>query len=208
MGNEALFKISYGLFVLSAEEDGRDNACIVNTFLQITSSDPITCVISVNKQNFTHDMIAKTKKFNLSVLSTQASFEMFKRFGFQSGRTADKLSGYENNTARSSNGVIYITESTNAYLSFDVTDMADFNSHTVFTAVLTESDVLNNNESLTYSYYHQNIKPKPQAKPQDEKNNPGWRCKICGHVYEGETLPSDYICPLCKHGAEDFEAIV
>jgi len=201
----ALYKASYGLYLLSAKNDERDNACIINTFLQITSNEPCMCIISVNKQNFTNEIISKTRKFNLSTLTVETPFEILKRFGYQSGRDVNKFKDVETwhdeslLFARSANGLVYLTDYANAYLSFDVLEMMDFGSHTVFTAMLTESETLNNKESMTYDYYRRNVKPKPQA---SEKQ--GYRCDICGYVYEGETLPPDFICPICKHGASDF----
>ncbi len=201
MDNTALFKLGYGLYVLTAKSGEQDNGCIINTVLQITSVAPLIGVISVNKQNFTHDLIVQSKEFNVSVLTTEAPFEVFKHFGYQSGRTVDKIGDYKN-IARSDNGISYLPEYTNAYLSFRVTDTMDFGTHTLFKADITDAKVLGDAPSLNYTYYQQHIKPKPQeAKVQ------GYRCKICGYVYEGETLPSDYVCPLCKHGAADFEKI-
>ena len=197
----ALFKASYGLYLLSAKDGEHDNACIINTFLQITSNAPCICVVSVNKQNFTNEMISKTRKFNLSFLTVETSFEILKRFGYQSGREVDKFRDFTGFT-RSANGLVYLTGCANAFLSFDVLEMIDFGSHTVFKAILTESETLNNKESMTYDYYQRNVKPKPQTA---EKK--GYRCNICGYVYEGETLPPDFICPLCKHGATDFVKI-
>jgi len=194
---EALFKISYGLYVLSTKENGKDNACIVDAFSQVTSTEPFMCVVNVNKQNFTHDMLTNTKKFNLSVLTKDAPFELFERFGLQSGREKNKFEGYGGKVSRSGNGLLYFTENTNAFMSFDVTGTSDFGTHTMFTAKLTESDVLSSDESVTYSYYREFIKPGPQAKA-------GWVCSVCGYVYEGEVLPEDYICPLCKAGAAAF----
>jgi len=198
---KALFKASYGLYLLSAKNGDRDNACIINTFLQITSNEPCICVISVNKQNFTNEIISKTRKFNLSMLTVETPFEIFKRFGYQSGREIDKFQDFTGFT-RSADGLVYLTDYVNAFLSFDVLETMDFGSHTVFKAMLTESETLNNKESMTYDYYQRNVKPKPQT---DEKQ--GYRCNICGYVYEGETLPPDFTCPLCKHGAADFVKI-
>ena len=197
----ALYKASYGLYLLSAKNDERDNACIINTFLQITSNEPYNCVISVNKRNFTNDIISETRKFNLSTLTVETPFEILKRFGYQSGRNIDKFEDFTG-FSRSANGLIYMTDDANAFLSFDVLETFDFGSHTVFKAMLTESATLNKKESMTYNYYQQNVKPKPQV---EEKQ--GYRCNICGYVYEGETLPPDFICPLCKHGASDFVKI-
>jgi flavin reductase (DIM6/NTAB) family NADH-FMN oxidoreductase RutF len=194
----ALYKASYGLYLLSAKEGGQDNACIINTFLQITSGAPVGCLISVNRQNFTNEMIARTRKFNLSVLTVETPFELLKRFGYQTGREVNKFEGFTGFT-RSENGLIYLTDYANAFLSLDVLEMIDFGSHTVFTASLAECKTLNQKESITYDYYHRNVKPKPQSAKKT-----GYRCNICGYEYEGETLPPDFICPLCKHGAVDF----
>jgi flavin reductase (DIM6/NTAB) family NADH-FMN oxidoreductase RutF len=198
---KALFKASYGLYLLSAKDNAKDNACIINTFLQVTSNAPVGCLISVNKQNFTTEMITQTRQFNLSVLTVDTPFELFKRFGYQSGREVNKLEDFTG-FARSENGLIYLTDYTNAFLSFDVKEIIDFDSHTLFTATLAESRTLNQNESMTYDYYHRNVKPKPQP-----VNKVGYRCTICGYVYEGDPLPSDFICPLCKHGVVDFVKI-
>ena len=197
----ALYKASYGLYLLSAKSDEQDNACIINTFLQVTSNAPVGCLISVNKQNFTNEMIAKTRKFNLSTLTVETPFEMFEHFGYQSGREVNKFKGF---TAfnRSENGLSYLTVFSNAFLSFDVLDMIDFGTHTLFTATLTECKTLNQKESMTYDDYRRYVKPKPQT---DKKT--GYRCNICGYVYEGDPLPPDFICPLCKHGAADFVKI-
>ena len=201
MDNAALFKIGYGLYLLTSYDGGKDNGCIINTVLQVTS-DPLVGVITVNKQNHTHDMIVKSKEFNVSMLTTQTPFEVFKRFGFQSGRSTYKFAGYQD-TAKSENGLLYLTKSTNAYLSFEVTDTIVFGTHTMFKANITDGKVLGEDESVTYSYYQQNIKPKPQATASK-----GYRCKTCNYVYEGDPLPNDFICPLCKHGASDFEKII
>ena len=155
----------------------------------------------MNKANYTHDMILKTGVFNVSVLSTSAPFALFKQFGFQSGRDVEKFDGkYEIRV--SDNGLIYLNQYANAFISGKVVDALDYGTHTLFVADVTEAKVLSKESSVTYAYYFDHIKPKPQ--PKDE-NKPGWICKICGYVYEGEDLPADFICPLCKHGAEDFE---
>ena len=197
----ALFKASYGLYLLSAKNDEQDNACIINTFLQVTSNEPCICVISVNKQNFTNAIISKTRKFNLSTLTVETPFEILKRFGYQSGRNADKFQDFTGFT-RSANGLVYLTGYANAFLSFEVLETIDFGSHTVFKAMLTECETLNHKESMTYDYYQRNVKPQPQAVEKQ-----GYRCNICGYVYEGEALPPDFVCPLCKHGASDFVKI-
>lgn len=197
-------KFSYGLFVLSAQADGKDNGCIINTAAQLTSS-PNRINIAVNKANHTHDMIMATGMFNISFLSEKTSFDTFKRFGFQSGRDTDKFAGFESSVARSANGLLYVTEGTNTFMSAKVVDSYDYGSHTLFVAEVTEAQILNTDPSVTYAYYFDHIKPKPQPKIEEEKH--GYVCKICGYVYEGDTLPDDFICPLCKHGADDFEKI-
>ncbi|MDD6174531.1 MAG: flavin reductase [Firmicutes bacterium] len=197
-----MFKLSYGLFVLSAQGKGGDNACIINTAMQVTDS-PKRITIAVNKANLTHDLIAEDGKFTLSVLSQDAPFAVFERFGFQSGRTADKFAGFDP-VARAENGLLYLTEFANAFISARVVSSEDCGTHTVFTAEVTEAKVLSAVPSVTYEYYFSSIKPKPQP-PEGSKK--GFVCRICGYVYEGETLPSDFICPLCKHGAEDFEPL-
>ena len=200
--NQAMFALSYGLFVLSAREGERDNACIINTAAQVTDT-PKRISITVNKQNLTHDMILKTGVFNLSVLSQDASFAQFRQYGFRSGRdTVDKFDGAE--PVRTANGLRYEPAGTNAVLSGKVIQTLDCGTHTLFLAEVTEARVLSDVPSATYAYYFEHIKPKPQ--PAAEKKT-GFVCKICGYVYEGETLPADYICPLCKHGAEDFEPL-
>ena len=197
----AMFKLSYGLFVLTAREANRDNGCIINTVTQLTDS-PKRISIAVNKQNLTHDMILKTGVFNVSILSERAPFAIFKHYGFQSGREVDKFAGVPA-LARAQNGIYYLPDSTNAFLSGKVTQTIDLGTHTLFIADVTEARVLSDAPSMTYAYYFENVKPKPAAL---EKKT-GWVCKICGYVYEGEELPPDFICPLCKHGAEDFEKL-
>lgn len=200
MDNKAMFKLSYGLFVLTAKEGTKDNGCIINTAIQITTS-PNRVIIAVNKANYTHDMIMNTREFNVSVLSEEVPFAVFERFGFQSGRTADKFAGFEKK-ARSGNGILYLTEYANAVISAKVVDTSDWGSHTVFVAEVTDAQVLSSVPSVTYQYYFDNLKPKPQ-----EEKKKGFVCKICGYVYEGDTLPEDFVCPVCKHGAEDFEPL-
>ena len=200
MSSNAMFNISYGLYVLTAKEGEKDNGCIVNTLQQVTTT-PNAVSVTVNKQNYTYDMIQRTAKFNVSLLSTAADFEIFKRFGFQSGKDTDKFQGFEGIT-RSQNGLYYVNTVTNSYISGEVFQTVDLGTHTMFLAKVTAMDVLSEDPSLTYAYYHRNVKPKPQAPKKS-----GYRCKICGYVYEGEPLPEGFICPLCKHGAEDFEKI-
>lgn len=200
MDTKAMFKISYGLYILTAHENGKDNGCIINTLNQVTTT-PNRITITVNKQNYTHDIIRSTGIFNVSILSAEASFDLFKHFGFQSGRDCEK---FAKNAPfpRTENGVLYMPTYTNAYICGKVIQEIDLETHTMFIADVTDCDVLSDAEPLTYAYYHKNIKPKPVS---DKKK--GFRCKICGYVYEGDELPEDFICPICKHGAIDFEKI-
>lgn len=200
MNTNAMFKLSYGLFVLTANADGKDNGCIVNT-VQQAADKPLRITVAVNKANHTHDMLMKSGLFNVSVLSEKATFDIFKRFGFASGKDTDKFAGF-NNTRRADNGILYVLEGTNAYMSGKIIDTVDLGSHTLFVAEVTDCELLSDDKSATYEYYHKNIKPKPQ---QNEKK--GYRCKICGYVYEGDELPDDFTCPICKHPASDFEKI-
>ena len=197
----AMFKLSYGLFVLTAKDGEKDNGCIINTVMQVTDVKK-RIAIAVNKANYTHDMIKKTGVFNVSVLTTEAPFKLFKQFGFQSGRDTDKFAegGAE---VRTANGLRYVPEYANAVISGKVVEEHEYDTHTLFVAEVTEAAVLSNVPSVTYQYYFDHIKPQPQ--PTTEKT--GYVCKICGYVYEGDELPEDFVCPLCKHGAADFEEI-
>ena len=203
----AFFKMSYGLFVLSSAKDGRNGGCIINTVMQITDK-PKQIVIGVNKLNFTQDLIADSKKFNLSVLTTDSRFDVFQRFGFQSGRDVDKFAGFEHNCKKSENGLYYLTLNTNAFFSGDVISASDYGTHMLFAASVSEAVVLSNTASLTYQYYFDNIKPKPQAAAQQaaaDSAKKTYICRICNHVEvsDGE-LPDDYICPVCKHPKADM----
>ena len=200
--NEAMYNISYGLFVLTACKDGKDNGCIINTVNQITA-EPNKIAIAVNKLNFTCDMIAETKKFTVSILTEEADFEIFKRFGFASGKDTDKFAGFEE-VKRVKNGTLAVLKTTNAFISATVIDMIDVGTHALFIASVDEMEVLSDKPSVTYSYYQANIKPKKNKASAKVV----WRCKICGYEYVGEDLPKDFICPLCKHPASDFEKIV
>ena len=197
-----MFKLTYGLFVLTAKDGEKDNGCIINTAAQITSA-PMRISITVNKSNLTHDMILKTGEFNISILTESVPFRIFEQFGFHSGKEADKFDGcgYD---VRTANGIRYVPEYTNGVISAKVTESYDYGTHTLFIAELTQAFTLSNEPSVSYQYYFDHIKPKPQIQKDKKK---GFICKICGYVYEGETLPEDFICPLCKHGAEDFEPI-
>lgn len=200
MDTRALFNIGYGLYILSVNDGVKDNACIINTVMQVTS-DPVQIAICVNKMNYTNEIIKKTKKFNISILTKDSDFSVFKNFGYQSGKTIDKFSLF-NDTKRSPNGLLYITKNTNSYISAYVQKEIEFETHTMFIAQLTYAECLSDCETVTYNYYQNNIKPKP-----NEVKKHGFRCKICGYFYEGEELPNDFICPLCKHGAIDFEKV-
>lgn len=206
MDKKAMYKLSYGLFVLTAKEEGKDNGCIINTAIQ-AASDPNQVSICVNKLNHTHDMIQKTGEFTVSILSQNASFDLFKHFGFQTGREVDKFTDFTA-CARGANGIYYINEGTNAYISVKVTKTEDLGSHTMFIGTVTDMEVLSGVPSVTYEYYLNNIKPKPQAVSTTEEVQTVWRCTICGYEYVGEELPADFVCPLCKHPASDFEKIV
>ena len=195
----AMFKLSYGLYMLSAEDENGHNGCIVNTAVQLTDT-PKRITIAVNKANHTHDMILKSGKFNISVLSETAPFALFKQFGFQSGKDTQKFDG-KYQIRVSDNGLVYLSEHANAFISGKVIETRDYETHTLFVADVTQAQIISDEKSVTYDYYFEHIKPKPQPASDDK---PGWVCKICGYVYEGETLPADYVCPLCKHGPEDF----
>ena len=197
----AMFSLSYGLFVLTARDGAKDNGCIINTVTQLTDT-PKRISIAVNKANYTHDMIKKTGVFNVSVLSNDAPFAMFQHYGFQSGRDVDKFAGVQG-MARATNGVYYLPYCTNAFISARVTQTIEFETHTLFIADVTEARQLSDVPSMTYAYYFANVKPKPSKL----KEQHGWVCKICGYVYEGEELPEDYECPLCGVGPDQFEEV-
>ena len=200
MNLDVMKKLTYGLFVLTARDGQKDNGCIINTAVQV-ASEPNTISISVNKANYTHDMILKTGKFNVSILSEEAKFDTFKHFGFQSGRDVDKFAEVE--ISRADNGIAIIhNEQTNGYLSGKVIQSIDLGSHTLFIATVEDGDVWDETPSATYGYYFANIKPKPEPKKRK-----GWICTICGYIYEGEVLPDDFICPVCKHPASDFRPL-
>ncbi|MEZ3485246.1 MAG: flavin reductase [Lachnospiraceae bacterium] len=200
MDKKAMYKLTYGLFILTSKEGEKDNGCIVNTVTQVTT-DPNRITVAVNKKNYTHDMIARTGVFNVSILTTDSSFDTYKHWGFQSGATADKLE--EIAFKRAENGIIYIAEECNAYISAKVVSATDLGTHTLFLADVTDACTLSDAESVTYSYYQKNIK----AAPKTDGRKKGFVCTVCGYIYEGDTLPADFICPLCKHPASDFKPI-
>lgn len=203
MDKKAMYKLSYGLFVLTSAFEGRDGGCIINTGIQVTS-EPNRISIAVNKGNFTRELVEKSGRFNLSILSEAASFETFRHFGFQSGRDVDKFAD-ASDCRRSANGLYYITSGTNAYISATVEQSIDLGSHMLFIAAVDDMEVLSQELSATYAYYQSEIKPKPAQQAPSGKTV--WRCTVCGYVYEGEELPADFTCPLCKHPASDFEKV-
>ncbi len=205
MDKKAMYKLSYGLFVLTAREGEKDNGCIINTAIQAAST-PNQISICVNKANYTHDMIMRTGEFTVSVISQSAKFDLFRHFGFQSGRDVNK---FENFTSckRGGNGIYYVTEGTNAFISVKVSKTEDLGSHTMFVGEVTDMEVLSETPSATYEYYMNSIKPKPQEVGKTEDGKTVWRCTICGYEYVGEELPEDFICPTCKHTAADFEKV-
>ncbi|MCR5778808.1 MAG: flavin reductase [Lachnospiraceae bacterium] len=205
MDKKAMFKLSYGLFVVTAKRGDKDNGCITNTAIQVTS-EPNRVSLAVNKGNYTHDMIKDTGIFNVSIISEAANFDLFKHFGFQSGRDVDKFDGYTD-CKRAENDVMIVTAGTNAYISCKVIEEIDLGTHTLFIADVTDMEVLSDTPSATYTYYQSNIKPKPEAVGKTPEGQTVWRCRICGYEYVGEELPDDFICPICKHPASDFEKV-
>ena len=197
--NKALFKISYGLYVLTVNDGKKDNGCIVNTPIQVTST-PQKVVVTVSKQNYSHDVIKNTKIMNINCLSVETPFSIFEKFGFASGRDVDKFADCTPN--HSENGLVVLKKYINAFISLKVTDYIDLGTHGMFICDVTQAQNISDVESMTYTYYQENVKPKPKT----EKKK-GFVCKICGYVYEGDELPDDFICPLCKHGAADFEPL-
>lgn len=190
--------IGYGLYVITAREGEKDNGMIANTLMQV-SSEPLRFSVCINKSNYTHDMIKNTGIMNVSPISQSAPFEVFKALGFSSGRDTDKMSSLS--FRRSENGIAVLSDNVNSFLSLKVYQYIDLGSHGMFICDLTESGVITKDETMSYTYYHANVKPKPEAKKTDKKT---YVCRICGYVHEGE-LPSDFICPWCKHGPEDME---
>ncbi len=195
----ALFKIGYGLYVVTSNDGTRDNGLIVNTVTQLTDQ-PFRVAVNINKANYSHHIIKKTGILNVNCLSVDAPFWVFQNFGFQSGRQADKFAGWK--TCRSDNGLVFLPKYINAFMSLKVEQYVDLDTHGMFICTVTEARVMSDRDTMTYTYYQKNVKPKPET-----EGKKGFVCKICGYIYEGDTLPDDYICPLCKHGAADFEPI-
>ena len=195
----ALFNIGYGLYVVTSRDEGRDNGLIVNTVTQVTNT-PNRVAVTINKDNYSHHIIQKTGVMNVNCLDVTAPFSVFENFGFRSGRTADKFEGIEE--LRSSNGLRFLPRHINSFMSLQVESYVDLGTHGMFICSVTEARICGNRSTMTYSFYLDHVKPKPETEGKQ-----GFVCKVCGWVYEGEELPADIICPLCKHGAADFEAI-
>lgn len=194
----ALFNIGYGLYIVTTKENDKDNGCIVNAVTQLTDKK-LRVAVTINKQNLTHDMVKNTGIMNVNCLTEETPFEIFQYFGFQSGRNVEKF--VTPNLHRSENGLVIQPNYSNSFFSLKVEQEVDLDSHTLFICEVTEAKVLSDKPTMTYTYYHKNVKPKP------EKKSKGWVCTICGYVYEGEELPDDFICPLCKHGKDAFEKL-
>ena len=195
----ALFRIGYGLYVVTSNDGTRDNGLIVNTVSQVSDS-PARIAVTINKANYSHHVIKQTGKMNVNCLSTDAPFSVFETFGFKSGRNTDKFAGIT--PIYASNGLAILPKYINAFLSLSVDEYVDLGSHGMFICSVTEARTISDVPTMTYAYYHENVKPKPET-----EGKKGFVCKVCGYVYEGDVLPDDFICPLCKHGAADFEEI-
>ena len=195
----ALFNIGYGLYVVTSNDGIKDNGLIVNTVTQVTNT-PNRIAVTINKQNYSHHVIRQTGKMNVNCLDVSAPFALFQNYGFQSGRTVDKMAGVEE--LRSDNGLRFLPRHINSFMSLEVEDYVDLDTHGMFICTISEARVMSDKETMSYTYYQNNVKPQPQTEGQK-----GYVCKVCGWVYEGETLPDDIVCPLCKHGAADFEPI-
>ncbi len=199
MDPSALFRIGYGLYVVTCNDGTKDNGLIVNTVTQLTNT-PNRVGVTINKSNYSHDVIKASGRMNVNCLSEEAPFAVFEAFGFRSGRDVNKFA--DCTPQRSANGLVVLPRYINAYLSLEVEQYVDLDTHGMFICKLTEAAVVSDVETMTYTYYQKNVKPRPQ--PEKKK---GYVCKICGYVYEGDPLPEDFICPLCKHGAQDFEPL-
>ena len=199
MDPKALFRIGYGLYLVTARRGDRDNGMIANAVMQVTN-DPQRIAVALNKESFTHDMICATGKLNVSCLAIDTPFSVFEHFGMKSGKTVSKFDGFP--VQRAANGVLLCTEYANAYFSLEVEQTLDLGTHTMFLCRVVAASVLSDKPTLTYDEYHRSVKPKSPA-----KQTKGYVCRICGYVYEGDPLPDDFICPICKHGVADFEPI-
>jgi flavin reductase (DIM6/NTAB) family NADH-FMN oxidoreductase RutF len=195
----ALFNIGYGLYVVTSNDGKKDNGLIVNTVTQVTNT-PNRIAVTINKENYSHHVIKQTGIMNVNCLSTDAPFKVIETFGFKSGRSVDKFA--DDTPLRSDNGLVFLPRHINSFMSLKVEQYIDLDTHGMFICSITEARVLSDRETMTYAYYQENVKPKPETEGKS-----GYVCKVCGYVYEGEDLPDDYICPLCKHGVADFEKI-
>ena len=224
MNEKALFQIGYGLYLVAANENGKDNACIVNTVMQVTQN-PIRLLVSISNQNLTHDMVKETGKLTISVLTENTPFSVYRHFGYQSGKNMDKFEDFEDVT-RCANGCYRLNRNSSAYFCGTVCESFALDTHTMFLVEVTDADIVSSQTPVTYDFYQKYVKQpyKPVAKKSgavktnaDDINGAGkegseakinsYVCKICGYVYEGEPLPDDFVCPWCKHGAADFEKI-
>lgn len=220
LNQNALFQINYGLFLVAANENGKDNACIVNTVMQVTQN-PVRLLVSINNQNLTHDMVKNTGKLTVSVLTEKTPFSVYKHFGYQSGKQTDKFEDFDDVT-RCANGCYRLNRNSSAFFCGTVYDSIALNTHTLFLIDVTAADVVSSEKPVTYDYYQKYVKQpyKPATKKPETTKATGesqnaegangtatnsYVCKVCGYVYEGESLPEDFICPICKHGASDFE---
>ncbi|MBR4718625.1 MAG: flavin reductase [Lachnospiraceae bacterium] len=203
MDKKALYNLSYGVFMVGTRSGDKKNGCITNTCIQVTN-DPLKVAAAVINANYTAELIKESGRFTLSMLDKSVSFDTIKHFGFQSGRNVNKLEGLT--LPEDDNGIPYMGWSACAMLSLKVTDSIDLGSHTLFIAEVTDAKVLSDKAPLTYADYQNDVKPKP-AQVSTDKKIKGWKCKICGYVYEGSELPKDYLCPICGHGPDDFEPI-
>lgn len=196
---KAFFNIGYGLYAVTSNDGKKDNGCIVNSVSQVTNT-PSRIAVAINKQNYSHEIIKNTGIMNLNCISKDAPFELFERFGFASGRDTDKFAGFE--AWRAENGIMVPKDHINSFISLKTEQYIDLDTHGMFICSVTNAKVISDIETMTYSYYQNSVKPKPQT-----GNKKGFVCKVCGYVYEGDVLPPDFICPICKHGASDFEPI-
>lgn len=197
---KALFNIGYGLYVVTSNDGIKDNGLILNSVMQLTSS-PEKIAVCINKLNYSHDVILESREMNINCLTESTPFSTFEHFGFKSGRDTDKFELIF--PARSDNGLAVLTENINSYISLRVDDYTDLGTHGLFICSVTESKVINNEKTMTYTYYHENVKPKPKS---DGKVR-GYVCEICGYIHEGDELPEDFVCPVCYHGREDFSPL-
>ncbi|MBQ9156334.1 MAG: flavin reductase [Eubacterium sp.] len=195
----ALFKIGYGLYVITSKDGDKDTGCIANSVTQLTNA-PNRIAVTLNKANYTHDVVLTSRKLNVNCLSVDAPFAVFENFGFQSGRDVNKFATWP--LLRAGNGIAYLPKFINSFMSLDVEAVDDLGTHTMFICSVSEARVISSRETMTYNYYQENVKPKPQ--PAEKK---GFVCQVCGYIYEGDELPADFQCPICKHPASDFKPL-